>query len=321
GEWLASLFASPALRFGTLALLLVGIAGLALIVMRQQKHEESGLVARNNGRASTVEEQPSLNHANSSVADTAKTATTDSSSANASTSSARVVSEPTPQNAPAGTLDDTRQQSSVSSTKAQSPAQVGGVTGDLSQSVNGQRGANAERPENQPAAPPQASAPATTAGATAQANEADELRARTAEEQRRQDERAYGRGNSAGAAGAAAPSSRAVAQTEPQDRAQSGALARPRRRGSGEDRESPDATTKNNVDIGEIRRVAGHQFRRQGSAWVDTAYRSSMSTTNVSRGSDRYRSLVADAPEIRTIADQLGGEIIIVSNGRAYKIH
>jgi hypothetical protein len=69
----------------------------------------------------------------------------------------------------------------------------------------------------------------------------------------------------------------------------------------------------------EKRSVSGKQFLRRGGAWVDTAYRS-QATTNVRRGSEQYRSLVADEPELRDIANQLGGEIIVVIKGRAYRI-
>jgi hypothetical protein len=69
----------------------------------------------------------------------------------------------------------------------------------------------------------------------------------------------------------------------------------------------------------EKRSVGGRQFVRRGGAWTDTAYRG-QATTNVRRGSDQYRALIADEPGLRAIADQLGGEVIIVWNGRAYRI-
>jgi len=72
-------------------------------------------------------------------------------------------------------------------------------------------------------------------------------------------------------------------------------------------------------DESETRSVAGRKFRRAGSAWIDTAY-SSQATTNVTRGSEQYRALIADEPSIRTIADQLDGEVIVVWKSRAYKI-
>jgi hypothetical protein len=71
----------------------------------------------------------------------------------------------------------------------------------------------------------------------------------------------------------------------------------------------------------ETRSVAGRQFRRQNGVWVDTAYQSGRATIDVARSSEQYRALVADEPEIRKIADQLDGEVIVVWKGKAYKIH
>jgi hypothetical protein len=69
----------------------------------------------------------------------------------------------------------------------------------------------------------------------------------------------------------------------------------------------------------EKRNISGRQFIRRGGAWVDSAYRS-QATTNVRRGSEQYRALVADEPGLRTITHELGGEVIIVWKGRAYRI-
>ena len=68
------------------------------------------------------------------------------------------------------------------------------------------------------------------------------------------------------------------------------------------------------------RSVAGRRFRKQGSVWVDTAYDSSKDAVTLSRGSEQYRALVADEPAIKTIADQLEGEIIVVWKGHTYRI-
>ena len=70
----------------------------------------------------------------------------------------------------------------------------------------------------------------------------------------------------------------------------------------------------------ETRSVAGRRFRKQGNLWIDTSFNSGTSTVNVNRGSEQFRALVADEPEIKTIADQLSGEIIVVWKGRAYRI-
>jgi hypothetical protein len=70
----------------------------------------------------------------------------------------------------------------------------------------------------------------------------------------------------------------------------------------------------------ETRTVAGRKFRRAGSAWIDTAYKSSQAVTSVRRNSEQYRALVADEPELRRISDALGGEVTVVWKGRAYRI-
>jgi len=72
-------------------------------------------------------------------------------------------------------------------------------------------------------------------------------------------------------------------------------------------------------DDGETRTVAGRRFRKQRGMWVDTAY-AGAATTDFTRGSEQYRGLVADEPEIKKIADQLDGQIIVVWKGRAYRI-
>jgi len=69
----------------------------------------------------------------------------------------------------------------------------------------------------------------------------------------------------------------------------------------------------------ETRDVSGRRFRRQGSAWVDTGYTSATATTNIKRGSEQYRALVADEPELQRIVGQLGGEVIVLWKGRAYR--
>lgn len=76
---------------------------------------------------------------------------------------------------------------------------------------------------------------------------------------------------------------------------------------------------KKTTDV-ETRTVSGRRFAREGNTWVDTNYDSSRATTNLARGSEQFRALVADEPAIRTIADQLSGVVIVVWKNRAYRI-
>jgi hypothetical protein len=73
-------------------------------------------------------------------------------------------------------------------------------------------------------------------------------------------------------------------------------------------------------DVGESRTVAGRRFEHRDGVWIDHAYSTSMKTTSVTRGSDQFRALTADEPEIAVIAKQLSGEIIVLWKGHAYRI-
>jgi hypothetical protein len=89
--------------------------------------------------------------------------------------------------------------------------------------------------------------------------------------------------------------------------------------GSVEARRSETKENRADQDA-EIREVAGRRFRKQGNAWIDTAYVAARPVMTLSRGSEQYRVLVADEPGIRTIAERLAGEVIVVWKGRAYRI-
>ncbi|HEV7892587.1 MAG TPA: hypothetical protein VGP08_18380 [Pyrinomonadaceae bacterium] len=91
-----------------------------------------------------------------------------------------------------------------------------------------------------------------------------------------------------------------------------------RRSGRG-DQITVDGADRENTSE-ESRSVAGHRFRRERGAWVDVNYKSTMSSMGVRRGTDAYRALVADNPEIGRVAEQLGGEVLVVIRGRAYRI-
>jgi hypothetical protein len=84
---------------------------------------------------------------------------------------------------------------------------------------------------------------------------------------------------------------------------------------------APDRSTSDDKDEASDRRsVAGHRFRREGDSWIDVNYKSSMRITGVRRGTDGYRGLIAEFPELGRIAEQLGGEVITVIKGEAYRI-
>jgi putative zinc finger protein len=88
-----------------------------------------------------------------------------------------------------------------------------------------------------------------------------------------------------------------------------------------EGRASGAALAKRADNKSETRTVAGHRFKRQGNVWVDTAYESPRNVIDVKRGSEHYSALVADEPGLRSIAEQLKGEVIVLWEGRVYRIY
>ena len=80
------------------------------------------------------------------------------------------------------------------------------------------------------------------------------------------------------------------------------------------------AESKEREEAAETRSVAGRRFRKSAGVWIDTEYDSSKSITGVARGSEQYRALVADEPTIRTIAEALEGQIVLVWKGHTYRI-
>jgi Putative zinc-finger len=87
--------------------------------------------------------------------------------------------------------------------------------------------------------------------------------------------------------------------------------------------EAPKTTSNSSSDRAsteeapQTRSAGGKKFRRQGAAWVDQKFKSSMTLKSVSRGSDEFTSLDSG---LRSIAQQLGGEVIVVWKGKAYLI-
>jgi len=87
-------------------------------------------------------------------------------------------------------------------------------------------------------------------------------------------------------------------------------------------REAKRPGDKMRAEVGEesgTRTIAGRNFRRRGDAWVDTQY-DSRPTVNIMRGSSNYNELVRSEPELRSIAEHLSGEVIVLWKGRAYRI-
>ncbi|HEX8145300.1 MAG TPA: zf-HC2 domain-containing protein [Pyrinomonadaceae bacterium] len=327
-EWLAALFAPPLIRYGAAALALVCVAGVVFLALRQQKtpgqQEAPTLVAQNKesdpSRASAVKPdatQTPVTEASPAVVPGAEPAQAKESTANQAGTIASSQNENKAEqaNAPQN-FGTTRSDAPVEAPAAPRP----------SSEVAPQRSASEPRDmdtmaRTAPAAPPPlAASPGGSAGGAPEQTAADRQSRNRTNNGVTRDERAPQSG--------AMSNTATVKETEEvvtlgrQSAPATEARRKSARRGEAM-REGADSNSRPSAGAraSETRSVGGRQFRREGGAWIDTAYSQGRATVNVSRGSEQYRALVADEPGLRSIAEQLGGELIVVWKGRAYRIH
>jgi hypothetical protein len=75
---------------------------------------------------------------------------------------------------------------------------------------------------------------------------------------------------------------------------------------------------QSNEETPQTRSAGGRKFRRQGNSWIDTKFKSSMPVKSISRGSSEFDALDSG---LRSIAQQIGGQILVVWKNKAYMIH
>ena len=95
------------------------------------------------------------------------------------------------------------------------------------------------------------------------------------------------------------------------NRAQNESRDEPSKTRTGSDKQISEAESL------ETRSVGGHKFRRQAGGWIDQKFKSSMAMKSISRGSDEFQALDSS---LRSIAQQLSGQVIVVWKGQAYLI-
>ena len=340
--WLATLFAPRTLRYVAPALVICLVAAVSFIAIRSRSDEgvahldQSNAGARPSIAASQDNSQPSsegLNTNSSTNANTASTATgvEESSSRDKGVVGAPAVPKPenkdAKQDAPdgAGTSAPAGDKASGTDREGASPppAKETDDAPAASAPVEVAKSAPADSP------PASKSGEHMKAGPPPPAQTNDEIASNEASQQQQQKRAGQPRnlepqspdGGSRGRAGSTAnnaPSGGALAGTARDDRARGDSPSALRRGNSGQDAASE--AERNNV-AEESRSVAGHRFQRERGAWVDVNYKSSMASTGVRRGTDEYRALVAKFPVIDSVAKQLGGEVTVVVQGRAYRIH
>ena len=326
--WLGALFAPSVMRFAVPALALCLVGVIAFVALRSR--DSAGLVAQResdetNGRAGIVQESPALGADEPiSANQNSKASEVKEADSNANQQHA-LAQHPESQTegaaAPKGQIVSSPTQTSSGNEAAPPPPAAGAP---VSESVGVVRGGGG--------GPAASAAPKET-------REVDKVAEDTQREAKSENDLSYER-NQQSAKRAAQPrkvdidqmpdGSRGAARGDSNNvgsRANSPTLSRRSGAEDDEQRTAPPAATKR-ARTAEPRggrdddttTVSGHRFRRQDGAWVDVNYSASLPQTGVRRGTDGYRALVADLPEVGRIAEQLRGEVVIVIKGRAYRV-
>jgi hypothetical protein len=327
-DWLAALFSPPVLRYGAPALALFAvIIVVAIVAMRANRETDSVAQRSTDTRNYSTEVAPGSNSAGDTTTTTGTVENRPSNSAaplieqqsqtqpDASATPAPAKSAPLEADALPATQENAPKPAPAQPGVAKDSAGEFGIwTGRREQEV-----VTAAPPPPPSNLPPVLSTPATAA--------ADESSRDKREEQKKakvagkDDDETIVNENVVGGPGA----KQAEANQERRDvgRAMTARPAQkaPRSRASTASKSGPVDGVEEKEASTETRSVGGRHFRKQGGAWVDTAYSSSRSTTNVARNSEQYRALVADEPGLRTITQQLVGEVIVVWKSRAYRFY
>ena len=324
-EWLAALLSPPVLRYGVPALALFAVIIVAIVAMRARR--EGSYTAQNKEatRNSALSTSPSSNSAaETSTATTAEDHANANASSNSTTTAPAITEQSQTEISPAATPAPPKAAAEENtpvaspSIAAKNQAQSGGI---LDKKLE-------DRPEEEAksndalagtAAAPQPAPPLAKPAPT----DADDIAKR--DEQRRKKVTTKEADETVTVTnGASVATTQTTAAESPRSRkaasrsTQNMAIMRPSSPAS----ESSGAVSgKDKDNPSDTRTVGGHSFRRQGSAWVDTAYNSARPTISIARGSEQYRALLADEPGLRAIAQQLSGEVIVVWGNKAYRFH
>ncbi|MCA1814985.1 MAG: zf-HC2 domain-containing protein [Acidobacteria bacterium] len=324
------------------ALLCAGV--VALVVMRSVPREKLGMANGGGARqiAETNEQARAANHAEGAGQPSASDAVQNQGNSGFVNPEAGATNNTGTTSAPGAASNENARREVAANRqldKVESESQVGGaVAGSPSVSpavaqqradepspksvaANAPASPSAAMPMVMPATPtpsPVPLPPASNADEIALKDARTESKNETArEESQTKTRRAARKGEAAGGGAGRAALSAGAAPAAPPEANAAGASAKRSQPSNGSD----DAKSKGDRErtSSETRAAGGRRFRKDGGAWVDAAY-GGQATTVVRRGSEQYRALVADEPEIGRIADALGGEVVVVWKGRAYRI-
>jgi hypothetical protein len=317
-DWLAAMFAPRVLRYAASVILLVGITSIAFIIFRDGRKPNFGSLNQDTDTSAANQNAPVVSAPNSGTQSKTNgeqnrpSVESDSTSREITGIDATKTTQEVPKDVPAESQQGGREQ--------EPPKPSGPVTTDsiYSEAPRGQDEVVTTGNKQQPAVG------ASAADANLKKREADRSESTV------RDARA-----SSGRADAEESKNdddAKLAQSKVAAVAKERVSAARRARGNSEPAPAPPPPSQGMImndsrdkasgagKAEESRVVSGRQFRRRNGAWVDVAYQS-QATTSVKRGSDQYRALVADEPGLRAVASQLGGDVIVVWKGRAYRFH
>ncbi len=340
--WLAALFSPRALRWAVplLAIALTGVVAYVALRSRNEAGLVAGISERNAQRQEAVTSNSAPQSPSSTTNTTNATTATDAPAtlANANTNTNAGGEAPADAtNAPQSA--DARKLAAASNPAQelakQEQAGAGATTFDGLSASQSPAPPPAEGPvlaDVSKSAPAADEVVTTTAAPPAPKSRADEDRVGAISEEARRAEKkeqdSFGRNVSRRGADDEAPGGANIEKRKP--RAQPPAAGARSQRESGSDRDSGDFSSRNRARgrsseaedaPAERRTVAGHEFRRQDGAWVDVRYNNSMRTRDIGRGTESYRTLAADFPEVQSITARLSGTVLVVLGGRAYRIN
>jgi hypothetical protein len=331
-EWLATIFSPSVLRYGVPALALSAIiVVVAIVATRSQRDGASVAQNKDESRYTAPSESPGLRSGADSTTATANAQNHSNSNATVfadpQAQPGGVVAAPTPlSNAPVTEAAPViSQETTVAKSTTTTQAEI--------QTKAGEFGVAGKREQSADEAPPPPAPASQTAPVLAAPVVTDERQDRDRPKEPKK-AKAAGKDDAEEVAisGNVSGGARANKTEMNEDRRDVGRAAtasgpaqnQPRRRPYATGRSTPsDGVTERErkESSPDQRSVGGRAFQKQGGAWVDTAYNSSRPTTNIRRGSEQYRALVADEPGLRSIAEQLGGEVIVVWKSRAYRFY
>ena len=300
GFWhkMGNLFSPPVLRYAVPALALTAVIAISFFALRQQRRPS--FIAQNEPANSAASAYTNVQPNESPMA---QSNTEEQAKTRSGTESRAAVDSNTK-----GFRDDRSRVAQAPATTTDAAIPTGSPLRDSLQSKQGYVSGAPTFATEPPAPPPSAAKPAARETDKMATLQKEELARREAQEVSPEEKKNQPRDEGAGRHGP----SRNNATLLPGSKRADGLMT--------ERDEAKTRSKKDSNEDSEVRTVSGKRFRRQGNAWIDTAYDSSRGTIGVSRGSEQFRALVADEPGIRTIAEELNGVVILVWKGRAYRI-